>query len=484
MNYTTYVIINHRVYERGDDMRKLYLVLILTIVVLFSGCKQSNNDTIIMDDYDMSVVYIEDSQSLNVSGTLLHLNKRDNVDELYVSIYPNSSYEGPHNNLTIHSLEVEGDDANYTQEGNDGTVFHITLDKTYSKNELIEIEFDYTFVFNDSPNFYADESSLYALFFYPFVAMYDETGWNIDEYSYRGESYYNDLANYDVTIIVPEDYVIASGGKLESSKISRGNKEERYVINDARDYSFSASKNYIVYEREIDEITHKIVSMETLSNNEQDTYFQILEDSFRVYTTYVGEYYYDYFTLELGYIYGMESSSIIYCSSDVQEGTIVHEVVHQWFFFMIGNDQYDESFLDESLTTFASSLYYYDLYGMEGYNTALDYRDSRQERLLERWNDYYGESLLRNTDEMGEGYAMLIYYQGPSMFRYYIDEYLNGDVEAFFDIMKTYYDRYQGDIASVEEFLTLLEEESGVDGTKEWFYFHLDGMQELENKPE
>ena len=77
--------------------------------------------------------------------------------------------------------------------------------------------------------------------------------------------------------------------------------------------------------------------------------FGYLDSTFTLLEEYVGEYYYDYFTLEYGNYYGMESSGVIYCSEDISEGTVVHEVIHQWFYSMIGNDQSDESFLEDFL---------------------------------------------------------------------------------------------------------------------------------------
>ena len=52
------------------------------------------------------------------------------------------------------------------------------------------------------------------------------------------------------------------------------------------------------------------------------------------------------------------------------EGATAHEVAHQWFYSVVGNDQIDEPWLDESLAQYATLLYYLDVYGEAGYNGA------------------------------------------------------------------------------------------------------------------
>jgi hypothetical protein len=45
------------------------------------------------------------------------------------------------------------------------------------------------------------------------------------------------------------------------------------------------------------------------------------------------------------------------------EGTLAHEVAHQWFYAMVGSDQLEEPWIDESLAQYAFWLYYRDRYG-------------------------------------------------------------------------------------------------------------------------
>ena len=53
---------------------------------------------------------------------------------------------------------------------------------------------------------------------------------------------------------------------------------------------------------------------------------------------------------------GSEYPGIVFSTPD--NATIAHEVAHQWFYGMVGNDQYNDPFLDESLTAFAEQRFH------------------------------------------------------------------------------------------------------------------------------
>ena len=146
---------------------------------------------------------------------------------------------------------------------------------------------------------------------------------------------------------------------------------------------------------------------------------------------------------------------------------------------MIGNDQSDEPFLDEALTTYMTAIYFKEINGNAGYNGYLDYRSSLKESLAERFTLYQGESILRHISEYQEGYGYLVYYHGPTLYRYYVEYFLENDTDRFLDALQVYYTAYNKDIATIEEFFTLLEESTGEVGTKEWLYEQANDLQDL-----
>ncbi|MFH0993129.1 MAG: M1 family aminopeptidase [bacterium] len=461
-------------------------LLVIAFLLFLVGC--SPEDTGIHDSannvYSMDVYLDTENDTLNVEGELYYKNDDYDLEELYIHLYPNAlNPRGLGDNVVFTYFRIDGEAVSYDITGTDHTTLHVALGRTLAKGERVSITYEYQFRYWDTDRIANYGNYYLTMFFYPSVAMKDAEGWHVEPYSFRGETYYNDIGDYYVTIDVPADYLIACGGEMVSAEVQAGRNIQEYTLLEARDFSFSASSDYHLYERTIAGIEYSIYAIRELTSVEIENSFTYLERTMGVMEREIGDYYYDHFTLEYGYFYGMESSGVIYCSSEIQEGTVVHEMVHQWFYSMIGNDQANESFLDEALTTYAVSLYYYDLYSNGGYDGYLDYRTSLKASFADRYQACLGVTLLREVDEYGADYGYLIYYHGPAMFRYYVAEFLDGDIAKMADILQTYYQEYAKDIATLDEFLDLLERESGVDITKEWFELQLHEFQDFDNRP-
>ncbi len=467
-------------------MKKYIVVALLFFVFILVSCTPRHFPEVFEDinQYQLEIYLDTESSSLVVSGKIEYINEMNTLDELYIMLFPNAAnYSNREYNIVMDSLKIDNKEVPFEYANEDDTAMYISLDKIYNEGDIINIEFSYEFNYWEIDRILAVNNYYLTMFFYPFVAVHDESGWNIDEYSFSGETYYNTIGDYDVTINVPSDYLIASSGWESSSKVVNNRLINRYSLFGARDFSFSASSQYVMYEREMNGMKFYIYARGGLTLKEQNNSFEWLSDSFELYNDLFGGYNQDHFTLEYGYIYGMESTGIIYCSEDIDEGTVVHEVVHQWFYSMIGNNQFDLSFLDETLTTFSSALYYRDKFGVEGYNDFLDYQSSLRTDLSTIYGRTIGNSLLSTVTEMEDLYAIMIYYHGPSMIRYYIDEFLEGDIDQFVSVIDIYFDMYNGKIATLDNFLDLLEDETGVSNTKEWFLMQLNSIQDFDNRP-
>jgi aminopeptidase N len=173
----------------------------------------------------------------------------------------------------------------------------------------------------------------------------------------------------------------------------------------------------------------------------------------------------------------MESAGIAYVTHDIIEEVIVHEVGHQWFFNMIGNDQYDESFLDESLDTFIVAYYYDSLAGIDGYNGYLESRNSLNVGFKGSFATALGVDLRSNVDVLGDNYAFAIYYHGPTLFKIYISEFMNNNYMEFLDIIKIYFNEFNGKTATIDAFLNILQRETNIPNTISWFNEQLEHLQ-------
>jgi aminopeptidase N len=94
------------------------------------------------------------------------------------------------------------------------------------------------------------------------------------------------------------------------------------------------------------------------------------------------------------------------------ESTTAHEVGHQWFYNLVGNDQLDEPWLDEALAQYATYLYYLDQYGPEG-------AQAFYQSLEGRWNRVEEDNVpigLPVAAYSGAEYGAIVYGRGPIFF--------------------------------------------------------------------
>jgi aminopeptidase N len=94
------------------------------------------------------------------------------------------------------------------------------------------------------------------------------------------------------------------------------------------------------------------------------------------------------------------------------ESTVAHEVGHQWFYGLVGDDQLDDPWLDESLTQFATLQYYADEYGPGG---ETGFRNS----LESRWDGVGRAEIpigLPVAEYSGQEYGAIVYGRGPLFF--------------------------------------------------------------------
>jgi aminopeptidase N len=148
------------------------------------------------------------------------------------------------------------------------------------------------------------------------------------------------------------------------------------------------------------------------------------------------------------------------------EATIAHEVAHQWFYGLVGNDQIDEPWLDEALAQYATLVYYQDVYGPDG---ATGFHDS----LEGRWNRVNRADIpigLPVRDYSPQEYGAIVYGRGP-LFLEALSERMGTDV--FETFLSDYYLTFQWGIATSQDFQALAEQHCECDLTdlfEEWVY--------------
>ena len=140
------------------------------------------------------------------------------------------------------------------------------------------------------------------------------------------------------------------------------------------------------------------------------------------------------------------------------ELTVAHELSHQWFGDNVSVADWGDIWLNEGFATYAEGLWVEHLDGRAGLDQWV--KDTYNE--ASSYPEYFPAPGNPPRDNLFNGG---VYYRGGLTLHALRLEV--GD-EAFFEILKTYYDRYKGGNATTEDFIAVAEEVSGKD-LKEFF---------------
>jgi aminopeptidase N len=148
------------------------------------------------------------------------------------------------------------------------------------------------------------------------------------------------------------------------------------------------------------------------------------------------------------------------------EGVVAHEVAHQWFYSVVGNNQVDEPWVDEALVQYATLLYYQDVHsssGAAGFRGSLERRWNR----VDRADIPIGMPVRAYTDQE---YGAIVYGRGPLFIETLAKEM---GQETFAAFLRDYYQTYQWGIATGDGFKQLAEGHCACDLTalfETWVY--------------
>jgi aminopeptidase N len=314
---------------------------------------------------------------------------------------------------------------------------------------------------------------------YPVIPVYNEAGWNAEIPPQSGDLTFNDAAFYLVTVTAPKGITVVASG-LESAPETAGSQNVWKVANGpARDFYLAASRDYEVTTQKIGKVTVNSYAPRSLSKGSQST-LEVAARAIETYGDLYASYPYTEFdvvitpTLALGIEYpGMTAIAdrILLGEYGEQtdaylESTVAHEVGHQWFYNLVGNDQLDEPWLDESLAQFATWQYYKVNFGdlaASGFEDALRSRWARV-------NDAaipIGEPVAAYT---GREYGAIVYGRGGLFF-----EALKNQMgaESFNAFLKDYVEIFSWNVATTAGLKSLAENHCSCDLTplfEEWVY--------------
>lgn len=353
---------------------------------------------------------------------------------------------------TISTINLNGQETSYELNGNR---LLVTLDQELKPQESKKVKINYTLKLPENGIRLAHvNNDFYLAQWYPMLAHFDN-GWKIHDYDSKGESYHTSYGNYQINYQLPGEYLVASSANdgepvtTSTGTLSGNNIKDFYLalLNPDDWHSNITNVNNTTIRAFTPAIEPNFTS-DLLA--EATNAFEFFEDRIA-----------DHPTEELDIIGNdgaMEYPNIIEVNSSPAnfEHTLVHEIAHQWFYYLVANDPYTDAWLDESLSEWVASMYLKE----NGYVDSFSFSNS----LVQSNSTASFINLPLHDFKAGEYYST-IYGKAPLLLQNYFEE-LGGQKQAF-DFLAKYVKQFRFAYVDSPTFAAFFEEE--IDGNQRTF---------------
>lgn len=369
----------------------------------------------------------------------------------------------------IKSLAQDGKAVNYEISG---TVMKVILNRPILPNS--STTFDMTFEsqvplqIRRSGRDNKEGIRLSMAQWYPKLAEYDYSGWHA--YDYVAREFYSPWGDFDVTINIDQDYVVAASGILANKTTKKNRTSHRYKAENVHDFVWAADPDYV----------KKVVNVR--EGLDFELYYQTdtLENQWIELENYIkravpfieercGKYPYPVYKVIQGGDGGMEypMATLVTGHRSIKSlvGVTIHEFIHSWYQMVLGTNESHFYWMDEGFNT-----YYDDMTTDYLFNN--NYPSSN---FMKSSFKYYKtivtkgleEPLTTHADhfETNVAYGMASYRKGGLTLLNL--EYLLGK-ETFNTAMLRYYDTWKFKHPNATDFEVIMEKQSDLELT--WFF--------------
>ena len=320
-----------------------------------------------------------------IEGTvdLLVVNSLDDpMDEVVFRLYSNDDRYGA-GSMEMDDVEVGGEAAEVDLSVSD-TVATVALPDELVPGAAAAISYDFTGVVDNDPAgsygmyTYSPASGTMALaHWYPVLAGITPGGdWNTEPVSVNSDPIFTGSALYDVSLTMPDGWQVASSGVEVASDDDDGRSTRQFVTGPSRDFTIVADETFERSEQRVGD-TVVISWFEPEDEEGGEAVLGAGVASLEQFEPLLGDYPYgemDLVQVSVGNgAAGIEFPQLMFIGGSYYndpptannrisflESLVVHEVMHQWFYGLVGNDHYDHAWQDESLANFLM-VYFYGL---------------------------------------------------------------------------------------------------------------------------
>lgn len=479
-------------------------LVVILFIALLTGCANTNyieKKSRDLNTYTMEASLDDKNKKLSVVQTLNWKNDTDTTyTQLKFHLYPNiyskdctvsvvprdgkvSAYVNGYSygDIKIDYIKIGELDVVYSIEGDNKEILVVPLNKEVYPNESVTITFVYEVTLaNIWHRLGYGDNTLNLANWYIMLCNTNNGQFETNAYTPIGDPFVSEMANFNVTISVPKDYVLASTGTVNSSSPDEENIRYSISAKTVRDFALVLSKKYQTMSQKVNgtEVTYYY-----FEDNAPAEKLTIACEAVSYFSKTFGEYPYPTLAVtKADFCYGgMEYPRLALINAKQTEKdyltSIVHEIAHQWFYGIVGNDQYNNAWMDEGLTEFVTLMFFED---HKQYNVTMKDELSSMYKayityvdVLSSYLNKVDTSMNRSLDKyMSEQeYVYLNYVKGCIMFS---DLYNTIGKNHFVNALKDYVDTCKTTLATPTDMISCFEKQYNAPLT-EWFNNYIEG---------
>ncbi|MFG2352142.1 M1 family aminopeptidase [Streptomyces sp. NPDC048521] len=191
----------------------------------------------------------------------------------------------------------------------------------------------------------------------PVLAVRDSAGWHLDPYTDNGESFYSLAADFKVTLDHPSTLLVPATGTSTDTPGSSGRTVTTATATKVRDFAWAAGPFTKISGSSAAGVPVNVYSVSGISSSSAQSMLSTARTAVDAHASRFGAYPYGELDAVIDNNYwfgGMEYPGFVL---DVVSTTaLTHEIAHQWWYGIVGDDEYTSPWLDESFTDYATDL--------------------------------------------------------------------------------------------------------------------------------
>ncbi|WP_369382116.1 M1 family aminopeptidase [Streptomyces sp. cg36] len=276
------------------------------------------------------------------------------LSEVYLRLWDN--YHGTCSAMPITVTNVTGGTAGALSVG--CTALQVSLPAPLAQGQSATIGFDLGITVPSGADRFGHDGAFNnignAL---PVLAVKDGSGWHLDPYTNNGESFYSLAADFKVTLDHPTSLLVPATGTSVDTPGSSGRTVTTATASKVRDFAWAAGPFSKISGTSPAGTAINIYSVSGISSSDAQSMLATAKSAVDTHAARFGAYPYGELDAVIDNNYwfgGMEYPGFVL--DLVSTTALTHEIGHQWFYGIVGDDEYNSPWLDEAFTDYATDL--------------------------------------------------------------------------------------------------------------------------------